>query len=164
MMMIDQFNGPVPTEAELAAAPVVERWQIHAASAEFAVGQFYVQGFVSGHPQFANGTFVTTSRVMQIDPSRPPRWMRSANRVYRLGTPAGAVESQVRELACEFGASPRSWDIVAYAKAIEELSGQPERDIDTIEQFIAVLFRSAFIKPEAAMILLSTYRKERAEC
>ena len=163
-MQIDKFNGPVPTEAELSAAPVAERWQIHAASAEFAIGQFYVQGFVSGHPRFANGTFVTTSQLKQIDPSQPPLWMRSANRVYRLGTPAGAVESQIRELAREFDANPRSWDIVAYARAIEELSGQPERDIDTIEQFIAVLFRGAFIKPEAAMILLSTYRKERAEC
>lgn len=163
-MQIDKFNGIAPTEAELSAAPVAERWQIHAASAEFATGSFYVEGFVSGHPRFADGTFVTTSRVMQIDPSRPPRWMRSANRVYRLATPAGAVESQVRELACEFGVSPRSWDIVAYARAIEELSGQPERDLDTIEQFIAVLFRGAFIKPEAAKILLTTYRKEREAC
>ncbi|AYM66202.1 hypothetical protein G6L68_25285 [Agrobacterium fabrum] len=162
--MIEQFNGPVPTEGELSTAPVVERWQIHAASAEWAIGESYVQGFVSGHPRFANGTFVTTSQLKQIDPSQPPCWMRSANRVYRLATSAGAVESQVRELACEFGASPRSWDIVAYARAIEELSGQPERDIDTIEQFIAVLFRGAFITPEAGKILLTTYRKERAEC
>lgn len=159
-MKIDQFNGPVPSETELAAAPVVERWLL----LQHDGGTHDISGFVSGHPKFANGAFVTTSMILQIDPSRPPLWMRSANRVYRLATPAGAVETQIRELARDVGASPRSWDIVAYARAIEELSGQPEHDIDTIEQFIAVLFRHGFVKPEAAKILLTTYRKERTEC
>lgn len=157
-MMIDQFNGSAPTQAELSAAPVVDRWQL--ISNENSTTD--VSGFVSGHAKIRDGDFITTSALSQIDPSSPPGWVRTKNSIYRLATPAGAAESQVREIAREVGVRPRAWDILAYVAIVEELSGKPEGEIDVIEQLIAVLFRHGFVKLQAAEILLSSYRKERA--
>lgn len=159
-MEIEKFNGSAPTEAELSAAPIVHRWQLLSNDNDTND----VSGFVSGHPRFRDGEFITTSALGQIDPSSPPAWVRTKNTVYRLGAPAGAVESQVRELARDVGVRPRAWDILAYAAVVGELSGKSEGEIDIIEQLIAVLYSHGHIKIVAAKLLLNTYRKERAAC
>jgi hypothetical protein len=120
-----------------------------------------ITGFVTGHPRFRDGEFITTSALGQIDPSSIPQWVRTRNTVYRLGIPAGAVESQVRELARDVGVRPQAWDILAYGAVISKLSGETEGALDIIEQLIAVLYCHGHIKSVAAKILLTTYRKER---
>ncbi|WP_336377246.1 DUF6634 family protein [Agrobacterium sp. CCNWLW32] len=159
-MLIEKFNGPPPSETELSVAPVVDRWQLLPNDN----GTTDVSGFVSGHHSIPDGAFAVTSALVQIDPSTPPKWVRSRNRVYRLGRSAGAVESQVRELARDRGVRPREWDILAYTKAIEGLSGHGEGQIDIIEQLIALLLLCGFVNAEAGQTLLTTYRKERAQC
>lgn len=159
-MEIEKFNGSAPAVTELSAAPIIDRWQLLSNDN----GTNDVSGVVSGHPRFREGEFITTSALDQIDPSSPAAWVRTKNTVYRLGSPAGAVESQVRELARDLGVRPRAWDILAYAAVIGELSGQQEGELDIIEQLIAVLYSHGHIKIVAAKLLLTTYRKERAAC
>ncbi len=159
-MLMEKFNGSAPAQAELSAAPVVDRWQLLPNDN----GTTDVTGFVSSHSKIPDANFITTSALDQIDPSAPPAWVRTKNSIYRLGTPAGAVESQVREIARNVGVRPRAWDILAYVAIIEDLSGKPEDEIDIIEQLIAVLYSQGHIKIVAAKLLLATYRKERAPC
>lgn len=159
MQMIELFNGAPPSEAEIEVAPVVDRWMLLSNDN----GTHDVSGFVSGH-SIADGEFAVTSALVQIDHSKPPLWVRTKNRVYRLGRPAGVVESQIREVARDRGVRPRAWDILSYTKAVEGLSGHPEGDIDIIEQLVAVLLLCGFIKTEQGKILLDTYRRELAGC
>ncbi|PTV70192.1 hypothetical protein [Agrobacterium pusense] len=159
-MTIEKFNGSSPSAPELSAAPIVDRWMLLSNDNT----TIDISGFVTGHFRFRDGEFITTSALEQIDPSSPPAWVRTKNTVYRLGNPAGAVESQVRELARDLGVRPRAWDIVAYGAVIGELSGLQEVELDIIEQLIAVLYSHGHIKIVAAKILLTTYRKERAAC
>lgn len=159
-MTIEKFHGSPPSASELSAAPIVERWMLLPIDGS----HHDISGFVTGHPKFPAGHFVTTSIVMQIDLTQTPTWMRSVNRVYRLGQPAGAVESQVREIARDVGARPRTWDVVAYTKILDELAGHPQPDIDVIEMFIAVLYSHGHFTTMAAKTLLITYRKERTAC
>jgi hypothetical protein len=159
-MNIDKFNGAAPAEHEIAMAPVIDRWQLLPNANDTSDAS----GFVSGHPRIRDGEFITTSALQQIDPSSPPAWVRTKNTVYRLGAPAGAVESQVRELSRDLGVRPRAWDIMAYGAVISKLSGETEGALDTIEQLIAVLYSHGHIKTVAANVLLTTYRKERAAC
>ncbi|SMD16211.1 DUF6634 family protein [Rhizobium sp. RU36D] len=159
-MMMEKFNGAAPAEVELSAAPIIDRWQLLPNDN----GTNDVSGFVSRHTRIREGEFITTSALAQIDPTTPPTWARTKNSVYRLGSPAGAVESQVREIARDVGVRPQAWDILAYVAAVEILSGRREGELDVIEQLIAVLYRHGHIKTAAASILLTTYRKERAAC
>jgi hypothetical protein len=75
-------QGEKPTQAELAAAPVLDGWMVQRASASVA----RLGGFVSGHPLIADG-WCWTSVVLFIDPEE--RFARTVSRLYRLGSPFG---------------------------------------------------------------------------
>ncbi|WP_066475914.1 DUF6634 family protein [Bosea sp. WAO] len=68
-----------PTDAQLAEAPVIERWRVTSKPAYCLVGE------VSGHPLLAgSGRRVVTSDLVLIDGIRG--WARTRSRWYRLGT------------------------------------------------------------------------------
>jgi hypothetical protein len=71
-------HGEKPSEADLAAAPVLDGWIVQRASASVA----RLGGFVSGHPLVADG-WVWTSVVLFIDPEE--HFARTVSRLYRLG-------------------------------------------------------------------------------
>lgn len=75
-------QGEKPSQAELAAAPLLEGWIVQRASASVA----RLGGFVSGHPLLADG-WVWTSVVLFIDPEE--HFARTVTRLYRLGPPFG---------------------------------------------------------------------------
>lgn len=76
--------GYVPTDAELARAPVLEAWA-------FAVGDGYlsVAGVVTGHPKILDGHPCVTSPVVAI--ADDDRWMRTVSRFYKLGRPLASL-------------------------------------------------------------------------
>lgn len=73
-------NGELPTEVELASAPVLTGWVLD----EGADGICRLGGFVSGHPKLEAG-WIWTSVVLFIEPSR--NWARTVSRLYRLREP-----------------------------------------------------------------------------
>ena len=72
-------EGRLPTEAELAAAPLLSHWYPtpDGSAARLA-------GLVEGHPQVGPGGCIT-SRIHAVD--RSYGWMRSYSRLWRLGPP-----------------------------------------------------------------------------
>ncbi len=78
-------EGRVPTEAELATAPLLSHW--------FPMPDTWstrLAGRVVGHPRVRPGDGVT-SRVYAVD--RSYRWMRSYSRLWRLGPQMGADDN-----------------------------------------------------------------------
>ena len=73
-------QGHLPSEADLAAAPVLSNWVL----AEEPENLFRLAGMVSGHPLLADG-WCTTSIVLVMDPDR--NWVRTVSRLYRLEKP-----------------------------------------------------------------------------
>lgn len=75
-------RGEVPTDAELANAPLLSGWVL---GQEY--GAFYrLGGYVSGHPLLPDG-WCWTSPVLFLEPDR--RWARTVSRLYRLSDPIG---------------------------------------------------------------------------
>ena len=73
-------DGELPTEAELAGAPLLTGWVL----GEGPGGYSRLGGFVSGHPSLADG-WCWTSVVLYLETNR--RWARTVSRLYRLGDP-----------------------------------------------------------------------------
>lgn len=73
-------GGELPTEAELADAPLLTGWVL----GQEPGGYSRLGGFVSGHPSLADG-WCWTSVVLYLEPNR--RWARTVSRLYRLGDP-----------------------------------------------------------------------------
>ena len=78
-------EGELPTEAELADAPLLTGWVLGQESG----GHSQLGGFVSGHPSLADG-WCWTSVVLYLEPNR--RWARTVSRLYRLGDPLNSGE------------------------------------------------------------------------
>lgn len=76
--------GTYPTEADLDAAPILDRYQPNATLAPVLCGA------VTGHPILC-GTerLIRTSPVHLLDPIQG--WARTFSRLYRLGRPAGGA-------------------------------------------------------------------------
>ena len=74
----------VPGEAELEDAPVLEDWSFSYLSHPT------LDGTVTGHPLLGSREIVT-SEVYALDTDF--RWVRTANRFFRLGKQAGIKES-----------------------------------------------------------------------
>ena len=71
-------DGELPTEAELASAPVLNGWILVEDPGEIV----RLGGFVSGHPILADG-WIWTSILLFMEPNR--QWARTVSRLYRLG-------------------------------------------------------------------------------
>jgi len=68
----------MPTEEELAGAPLLSAWYLYPARP----GVLVLVGDVSGHPTLKDGP-VTTSRVLAVDEAAG--WAQTLNRLYKLG-------------------------------------------------------------------------------
>lgn len=77
-------DGYVPTEADLAGAPLISNWIF--ATAPGDPGPTLV-GSITGHPTLGNSALSTTSVVLAIDVEAG--WARTVSRYYRLGPRAG---------------------------------------------------------------------------
>lgn len=73
-------DGYVPTDADLAGAPVLEGWMWVEVR-----GHPCLAGVVMGHPKIVDGHRCVTSTVMAI--ANDERWVRTVSRFYRLGRP-----------------------------------------------------------------------------
>lgn len=72
-------SGSAPTLAELAQAPLLDRWR-----ARVTPLGLRLSGVVSGHPRLR----VTTALISQLwAADAEDRWVRSLSRFYRLGRP-----------------------------------------------------------------------------
>ena len=71
-------RGAAPTPEELAAAPRLDFWTVAAED-----GFLMLQGVVSGHPAFEDGTKIVTSALLWVSDDR--RAARTLSRFYRLG-------------------------------------------------------------------------------
>lgn len=69
-----------PSVAEIAAAPILERWRVLISPQ----GTPVIWGQVSGHPRLGE-TMISTSRLIAIN--QRAGWARSMSRFFRLGTP-----------------------------------------------------------------------------
>lgn len=78
-------EGELPSEAELAGAPLLTAWVL----GQEPGGYSRLGGFVSGHPRLADG-WCWTSVVLYLEPNR--RWARTVSRLYRLGAPLNSGE------------------------------------------------------------------------
>ncbi len=76
-------SGTGPTDAEIAAAPLIEDWH-----AVLTPTGLRLTGFVSGHPRLGNRSTVI-SQLWAADASG--RWVRTLSRFYRLGRAAGVA-------------------------------------------------------------------------
>lgn len=74
-----------PTEEELAAAPLVEGWELVPAALRKSAGQMRLQGAFFGHPEIGEGRRGRSSDVLRIDDQESPGWAVCRSRVYRLG-------------------------------------------------------------------------------
>lgn len=72
-------EGVAPTAADLASAPLLERWR------ETDVALTRLVGLCSGHPLLPNGP-VSTTEVWVLNAA--DGWARTLSRYYRLGEPA----------------------------------------------------------------------------
>jgi len=74
--------GELPSDAELADAPVLDLWAFE----PIGGGLVRLVGIVHGHPILDDGP-CTTSPLLAIDPQR--MWARTVSRLYRLGKSLG---------------------------------------------------------------------------
>lgn len=75
-------GGLNPSDADIAAAPFLDRWYI----ANFSWLGFRVIGEVVGHPVLPDGV-INTSTPLCADLDR--QWLHTRNTLYKLGTHAG---------------------------------------------------------------------------
>lgn len=79
--------GSRPLEDVWQAAPLLEDWRIlPARRPPAAEGMSELEGVVSGHPDFRDGTTIRTTPLLFESKDRP--WARTVTRFWRLGTPA----------------------------------------------------------------------------
>ncbi|KQX15235.1 MULTISPECIES: hypothetical protein [Ensifer] len=90
----DPFVAARPTAAEYDAAPIIEGWLIE----EQAEGGLrpWLYGWFFGHSDIGDGEHGHTSPMVQMDEIPPPRWVRTDNRLYRLGTYYPPAEREIR--------------------------------------------------------------------
>jgi len=81
-----------PTADELQQAPVLEGWVHETASAS----RPWIYAWFFGHPEIADGDHGHTSPVVEMDRESPPRWVRTDNRLYRLGSSYPPAEREIR--------------------------------------------------------------------
>ncbi|SRR6266508_1307145 len=78
---------------ELATAPRLDEWVPAITRALNGNRVMTLVGLVTSHPTLTDGRRIETSPLVWLD--RKGRWARTMSRVYELGKPAGARESEV---------------------------------------------------------------------
>jgi hypothetical protein len=84
--LADYTTGREPSPLLMLRAPVIEDWstEVRSVGKEF---KLVVTGRAKGHPEYADGDMIASAAVLWFD--RKLRWIRTAQRVYRLGEHAG---------------------------------------------------------------------------
>jgi hypothetical protein len=93
MQDIESYTcGECPSPLDLLRSPRLDNWvvAVRRRGKEFAL---IVCGDVSRHPETPDGEIISTPAVAWFD--RKARFIRTHNRVYELGKPADARESEV---------------------------------------------------------------------
>lgn len=86
--MLRLINGGYrPPDDAWSSAPVLDDWKILPARVPPATdGMFELEGTVSGHPDFRDGTRIRTTPLLFESKDRP--WARTVTKWWRLGTPS----------------------------------------------------------------------------
>lgn len=71
-----------PAPSDYANAPVLQNWCRHVIAIARRPAEILI-GTVTGHPEFANGTLMATTRILTGDENKG--WVRTTRRFYRLG-------------------------------------------------------------------------------
>ncbi|MEH2499575.1 hypothetical protein V1294_006054 [Bradyrhizobium sp. AZCC 1678] len=87
------LRGEDPPPDELATAPRIDQWVPAISRGPDGNYRMTLVGMMIGHPTLTNGRRIETSPLVWIDGQS--RWARTMSRVYVLGEPAGARESEV---------------------------------------------------------------------
>lgn len=66
----------------------------------------WIHGWFFAHSEVEDGTHGHTSRMVEIDAGPNPRWARSENRLYRLGTYYPPAEREIRYWAQRHSGKP----------------------------------------------------------
>lgn len=82
----------VPTETDLAAAPLLRGWVLESPS----YSRPWLYGWFFGHPEIDEGDHSHTSPVLHMDTGTPARWARTDSRLYRLGETYPPAEREIR--------------------------------------------------------------------
>lgn len=90
----DPFVAVRPTVAEFDAAPIIEGWLIEGQAEGGPRAWLY--GWFFGHPDIGDGEHGHTSPIVQVDDMVSPRWVRTENRLYRLGVYYPPAEREIR--------------------------------------------------------------------
>ncbi|WP_150129130.1 hypothetical protein [Rhizobium phaseoli] len=144
MMKIENWNGPEPTGEELAAAPIVEAWQIH-------FGDYGPQifGWFFGHPFIDDGRYGHSSPVQYIDAvNTPARWAKAESRLYRLGAFYLPAERDIREACHKLQSEPLVF-------------GQPLGGGDDVQEMVKRLEAANVYRPSWLARLYQKYLEEK---
>ncbi|UXT53239.1 hypothetical protein FY136_28680 (plasmid) [Agrobacterium tumefaciens] len=138
----DAFLMSRPTVAEFNDAPLLEGWT------EIDEGEDWMHGWFFGHPEIHDGTHGHTSAVIQIDEARPPRWVRTDSRLYRLGSYYPPAEREIRYWAQKHSGG-----------ALDR--GTPPGGSDDVHAMLAFLRSTGRIRGEKIDRMEQAYRQER---
>jgi hypothetical protein len=81
--------GETPSAMDLLRAPIIDDWttEVHRVGKEF---KLVVKGISRQHPHYPEGEAIFTQALAWFD--RKGKFVRTAIRLYALGTPAGATD------------------------------------------------------------------------
>jgi hypothetical protein len=154
----DRVPSTIPTPAELAAAPVIDRWQV-IESGPWMHGQLW--GYFRNHPEIADGTYAHSSPVIYLEATERPTWAVTRKRIYRLGDPMGAAEKRIREIAAGFGITAERVLLDDLVDKWGELSGESGEQADEVEQLAINLRRRELVDPDEMFELIGNYICEK---
>lgn len=83
-------NQRCPSQAELEAAPLLDRWFADVDGMDGGVPVKVLVGTCTNHPKLREGATCVTSPLVEL--ALDGSWARTHNRAYRLGRPATPAE------------------------------------------------------------------------
>ncbi|CAN7415545.1 DUF6634 family protein [Rhizobium sp. LjRoot258] len=136
----------VPTEAELAAAPLLQGWVLESPSNS----RPWLYGWFFGHPEIDDGDHGHTSPVLQMDTGSPAHWATTENRLYRLGVSYPPAEREIRY-----------WSQKLRRRRLMPLGEAPGGG-DDVEEMIAFIREEKPFREQKLERMVNAYRDELA--
>ena len=113
-----------------------------------------VHGIVHGHPHLSDGEWIRTTDLLQIDPAKGPKWLRTESRLYHLGKPMRGTEDYIRrELRMANLAVWHEHVSAAELRGFREYFGQRRKHLDEAERMLLLLVRNNRIDKKRAIEL-----------
>ncbi|MDK1376831.1 MULTISPECIES: hypothetical protein [unclassified Sinorhizobium] len=144
----DPFVAVRPTVTEFNAAPIIEGWLIEDQSESGP--RSWLFGWFFGQPDISDGEHGHTSPIVQMDEMVPPRWVRTDNRLYRLGIYYPPSEREIRYWVQKLARRP-------------VVHGEPPGGSDDIEAMLIFLRSTGRLRPTKIDRMEQAYRAEQ-EC